>query len=140
MAEKTIMDMFADMGKQFNLPKIDYDALLETHRKNIEAMQKSALAFSQDGRLLIARQQELFADVMRQSRKLISEFKPQGSPEEIAAKQAELARRAFDAVVKNTRDIAELVQKSGSEASAIIMSRIRESIAEARAAIETKRT
>jgi phasin family protein len=140
MAEKTVMDMFADMGKQFNLPKIDYDALLETHRKNIEAMQKSALAFSQDGRSLIARQQELFADVMRQSRELISEFKPQGSPEEIAAKQAELARRAFDAVVKNTRDIAELVQKSGSEASAIIMNRIRESIDEARAAIETKRT
>jgi hypothetical protein len=23
MAERTIMDMFADMGKQFNLPKID---------------------------------------------------------------------------------------------------------------------
>jgi hypothetical protein len=57
MAEKTILDMFADMGKQFNLPKIDYDALLETHRKNIEAAQKSALAFSQDGRALLARQQ-----------------------------------------------------------------------------------
>jgi hypothetical protein len=51
-----------------------------------------------------------------------------------------LARRIFDAVVKNTRDIAELMQKSSSEATAIIMNRIRESIAEARAAIETKKT
>jgi hypothetical protein len=42
-------------------------------------------------------------------------------------------------VIKNTRDIAELVQKSGSEASAIIMGRVRESIAEARAAIESKK-
>ena len=140
MAEKTIMDMFADMGKQFNLPKIDYDALLETHRKNIEAAQKSALAFSQDGRALLARQQEIFADVIRQSRELIAEFKPLGSPEQIAAKQNELARRTFDAVVKNSKDIAELVQKSGGEASTIIMNRIRESIAEARAAIETKKT
>ena len=79
MAEKTIMDMFADMGKQFNLPKIDYDALIETHRKNIEAVQKSTLAFSQDGRALLARQQEIFSEVMRQSRDLVAEFNP-GDP------------------------------------------------------------
>jgi phasin family protein len=140
MAEKTIMDMFADMGKQLSLPKIDYEALMETHRQNIEAVQKSALALSQDGRTILARQQEIFADVMRQSHEMIAEFKPLGSPEEMAAKQAELARRTFDAMVKNTRDIAELMQKSSSDATAIIMNRIRESIAETRAAIEGKKT
>jgi phasin family protein len=132
MAEKTFMDMFADMGKQFNLPKIDYDALIESHRKNIEAVQQSALALTQGGRTLLARQQEIFADVMRQSQALVAEFKPTGSPQEIAAKQTELARRTFDAVVKNTRDIAGLVQKSGNEATTIIMNRIRESVADAR--------
>jgi phasin family protein len=140
MAEKTIMDMFADMGKQLSMPKIDYEALMETHRQNIEAVQKSALALSQDGRTILARQQEIFADVMRQSHEMIAEFKPLGSPEEMAAKQAELARRTFDAMVKNTRDIAELMQKSSSDATAIIMNRIRESIAETRAAIEGKKT
>ena len=140
MADKTIMDMFADMGKQFNLPKIDYDALIATHRKNIEAVQKSAQALSQGGGAVLSRQQEIFTEVMRQSRELISEFKPTGSPQEMAAKQAELARRAFDAVAKNTRDVAELMQKSSSEATSIIMNRVRESIAEARAAIETKKT
>ena len=118
MAEKTIMDMFADMGKQFNLPKIDYDALIETHRKNIDALQKSAAAAAQGGGALMARQQEIFTDVMRQSRELVAEFKPGGSPEEIAAKQAELARRSFDAVVKNTaghrRADAEVEQRSNS--------------------------
>ena len=39
MADKTVTDMFADMAKQINLPKIDYDAFLEIHRKNIEATQ-----------------------------------------------------------------------------------------------------
>ena len=136
MAEKPLMDMFAEIGKQFNLPKIDHDALLETHRKNVEAVQASALALSQDGRALLALQQDTLADVTRQSRELIAEFKPQGSPQEIAAKQAELARRTFEAVVKNTKDIAELVQKSGAGPSTIIVNRIREGIAEARAAIE----
>jgi phasin family protein len=128
MGEKTIMDMFADMGNQFNLPKIDYDALLDTRRKDIDAVQKSLLVLSQ-GRAFIARQQEVFADMIRQSRELIDEFKPRGSPAEIAAKQTDLATRTFEAVAKNTKDIAELVQKSAGEASTIIMNRMRESIA-----------
>jgi phasin family protein len=103
-------------------------------------VQKSVLAFPDDGRALLTRQQEIFADAMHQSRDLIAEFKPGGSPQETAAKQTELARRTFDAVVKNTRDITELVQKSSNDATTIIMNRIRESIAEARAAIETKKT
>jgi hypothetical protein len=96
MGEKTIMDMFADMGNQFNLPKIDYDALLDTRRKDIDAVQKSLLVLSQ-GRAFIARQQEVFADMIRQSRELIDEFKPRGSPAEIAAKQTDLATRTFEA-------------------------------------------
>jgi hypothetical protein len=40
MADKTVMDMFADMAKQINLPRIDYEAFVDIHRKNIEAMQK----------------------------------------------------------------------------------------------------
>jgi hypothetical protein len=40
MADKTVMDMFADMAKQINLPRIDYEAFVDIHGKNIEAMQK----------------------------------------------------------------------------------------------------
>jgi hypothetical protein len=50
MADKTVMDLFADMAKQINLPKIDYEAFLDIHRKNIEAMQKSATVLSEVGR------------------------------------------------------------------------------------------
>ncbi len=83
MADKTVMDMFADMAKQINLPKIDYEAFLDIHRKNIEAMQKSAAALSEGGRAVF--------------------------------------------------------QRSSSEAPKIILDRMRESFAEARAAIESKK-
>ena len=49
MADKTVMDMFADMAKQINLPQVDYQPFLDIHRKNIEAMQKSAAVVSEDG-------------------------------------------------------------------------------------------
>ena len=136
MADKTVMDMFADMAKQINLPKIDYEPFLDIHRKNIEAMQKSAAMLSEGGRAVLAKQQEILAEVGREARQMIADFKPGGSPQEIATKQAELAKRVFEATVKNTRDVAELVQKSSTEAPKIILDRMRESFAEARAAIE----
>ena len=140
MADKTVMDMFADMAKQINLPKIDYEPFLDIHRKNIEAMQKSAAVLSEEGRAVLAKQQEILAEVGREARQLIADFKPGGgSPQEVAAKQAELAKRVFEAAVKNTRDVAELVQKSSTEAPKIILDRMRESFAEARAAIESKK-
>jgi hypothetical protein len=97
MADKTVMDMFADMAKQINLPKIDYEAFLDIHRKNIEAMQKSAAVVSEGGGAVLAKQQEILAEVGREARQLIADFKPGGSPQEVAAKQAELAKRVFEA-------------------------------------------
>src|SRR6267154_1601485 len=116
MADRTVMDMFADMAKQINMPKIDYEAFVDIHRKNIEAMQKSAAVLSEGGRAVLAKQQEILAEVGREARQLIADFKPGGSPQEVASKQAELAKRVFEAAVRNTRDVAELVQKSSSEA------------------------
>ena len=139
MAEKTVMDMFADMAKQISLPKIDYEAFLDIHRKNIEAIQKSAAVVSEGGRAVLAKQQEILAEVGREARQLIADFKPSGSLHEVATKQAELAKRVFEATVKNTRDIVKLVQKSSSEAPKIILDRMRESFAEARAAVESKK-
>ncbi len=135
MADKTVMDMFADMAKQINLPKIDYEAFLDIHRKNIEAMQKSAAALSEGGRAVFAKQQEILAEVVREARQLIADFKPGGSSQEVATKQAELARRVFEATVKNTKDVAELVQRSSSEAPKIILDRMRESFASIRLAV-----
>ena len=139
MADKTILDMFADMGKQMRMPQIDYEALLESHRKNIDAMQRSAAVLAEGGRAVFAKQQEILSEVMQETRQLIADFKPTGSAQEVAAKQAELARRAFEATVKNTKDIAELIRKSSSEAPKIIFERMRESVAEARAAIECRK-
>ena len=96
MADKTVMDMFADMAKQINLPKVDYQPFLDIHRKNIEAMQKSAATLSEGGRAVFAKQQEILAEVGREARQMIADFKPGGSPQEVMTKQAELARRMFE--------------------------------------------
>jgi hypothetical protein len=86
MADKTVMDMFADMAKQISLPKIDYDAFVDIHRKNIEAMQQSAAVLSEGGGAVLAKQQEILGQVGREVRQMLADFKPGGSPQEVATK------------------------------------------------------
>jgi hypothetical protein len=139
MAEKTIGDMFADMAsssacrRSITTPARDPSP---EHRGGAEI----------GARVLGRRARAPHAAAGNFHRRDAPEPRPDrriqtgGFAARDCGKQTELARRTFDAVVKNTRDITELVQKSSNDATTIIMNRIRESIAEARAAIETKKT
>jgi phasin family protein len=53
-----------------------------------------------------------------------------GNPQEMTAKQAELARKAFEQALANMRELAEMVSKSNTEAFAIINKRVTESLQE----------
>ena len=63
-------------------------------------------------------------------------MKPSGSPQDILAKQSELARKAFDAAVQNTNDIAELVKKTNADAFQTLAGRITESVNEMRGTLQ----
>ncbi len=130
MTEKSSMfDMFSNFAKQIKLAPPDMSAMMDAHRQNIEAISQSFAALSSGGAALAAKQQQVMQNVMAETQALVSGFNPPGTPQEIAAKQTEFARKAFEAAVENMKDSAALMQKSGSEASEIIMSRVRESVA-----------
>ena len=69
---------------------------------------------------------------------MVQEYKPGGSPQEIMAKQTEFAKKAMEAAIANTRDIAELVQKSSTEAFKIVQDRMKESYEEIKSSVEKK--
>ena len=69
---------------------------------------------------------------------MAQEYKPGGSPQEIMAKQTEFAKKAMEAAIANTRDIAELVQKSSTEAFKIVQDRMKESYEEIKSSVEKK--
>ena len=61
-----------------------------------------------------------------------------GSPEEKAARQAELAKEAFAAAATNMRDLAEMVTKSAAEAFDTVTKRMTENLEEIRASLVRK--
>jgi phasin family protein len=66
-------------------------------------------------------------------------FRVPGSPQELLSKQADFARRSFEAAVKNAGETADIVKKSGKESIDILRERIRESMEEIRSGFEDRK-
>jgi phasin family protein len=128
----SILDMFSKFGSDMKLPKVDVEKILGHHRKNLEALEKSARATAAGASSLIAKQREVLQETMREITDMAHSYRTPGSPRDLLSKQADFARRSFEAAVQNASETAEIVKKSGRESIDILRERIRESMEEIR--------
>jgi phasin family protein len=137
-APQNFMDMFTKLGEQLKVPSFDVTKIMEHHQKNLDAMGRSWQAMATGASAVANRQREIFESAIKDITEMSKDYKPAGSPQEIFAKQTEFGKKAMEAAITNTRDIAELVQKSGTDALKIIQERMQESYEEIRSSIEKK--
>lgn len=137
-APQNFTDMFKSLGEQLKVPAFDMSKIMEHHQKNLEAMTRSWQAVAGGANEVAKKQREIFEAAIKDVTAIVQEYKPGGSPQEALAKQSEFAKKAMDAAITNTRDIAELVQKSSTEAFKIVQDRMKESYDEIRSSLEKK--
>jgi phasin family protein len=137
-APQYFTDMFKRMGEQLRIPQFDMSNFMEHHQKNLEAMTKSWQAMASGAGEIANKQRAIFEEAMKDVTAMVQDYKPGGSAQEIMAKQAEFAKKAMEAAITNTRDIAELVQKSTGEAFRIVQDRMKESYEEIKSGVEKK--
>lgn len=137
-APQNFTDMFKSLGEQLKVPAFDVSKIMEHHQKNLDAMTRSWQAVAGGANEVAKKQREIFEAAIKDVTAIVQEYKPGGSPQEAMAKQSEFAKKAMDAAITNTRDIAELVQKSSAEAFKIVQDRMKESYDEIRAGLEKK--
>ena len=135
---RNFMEVFQQLGEQLKITSFDMSQVLDHHRRNFEAMTKSWQALAVGGQEIAQKQREIVEGVMKDVTVMVQGYKPVGPPHEVFAKQSEFARKAMEAAIANTRDIAYLAQKSGGEALAIIQERMRESYDEIRTGLEKR--
>jgi phasin family protein len=137
-ASQAFTDMFRKMGEQLKVPSFDMTKIMEHHQKNFEAMTRSWQAMAGGATAIASKQREIFEATVKDITEMAKDFKPTGSPQDILTKQTEFAKKAMEAAIANTRDIAELVQKSSTEAITIIQGRMKESYEEIKSTLEKK--
>ena len=127
---------FQAMAEQFKVPGVDMQAMMETQRKNIEAITNANKIAMEGAQAIARRQTESLRQAMEEARSTMSELAAAGAPEEKLAAQTEITRKAFETAIANMRELAEMGAKSNSEALEQINARVSESLEEIREAIE----
>ncbi|MGX5846965.1 phasin family protein [Mesorhizobium sp. PL10] len=133
----SFLDMFSRFGRDLKVPNVE--AVLAHHRKNLEALEKSARAGAAGATSLLSRQREMLQDTLREVSDMAQSYRVPGNPQELMSRQAEFAKKSFEAALKNASEVAEMVKKSGTESVEILRERIKEAMEEIRSGYENKK-
>jgi len=126
---------FEKMMSDFKMPGTDYQSIMETQKRNIEALTALNQQAAAGMQAVSQRQAEIMQSLMGEATATAQQIAGT-SPEERAAKQAELTRVAFEKAVANMRELSEMISKSQNEALETINKRVSESLKEVQALID----
>ena len=125
----------AKMMEQFKLPGIDMAAIIESRRKDIEALVEANKAAFESTMALGARQSEMFKEMM-QGIQEAAKSAGQGAGDPV--KQGEVVRKAWEKALADMQELAELMRKSQADAMARITERANEHMAEIKKLMQPK--
>ena len=143
MANETTsyVDMLRKFGSDLGLPRVNVDKLIESHKKNIDALSQSATVAAQGAQSVAQKQREIFEAGLQEATKLAQGYQPLGKLQDNLALQTEFAKKVFEIAVKGAQESATTARQSTSEAVKIIQDRLKESFDEMRSSVNrTKST
>jgi phasin family protein len=110
---------------QFRLPGVDFAALVDRERKNIEALAKANRIAFEGWQRLVRRQAEMLQETMK---KVVAD----AGQEDVKKKRADLAKEGFEKALANMRELAEITTQSQKEAFDVVRKRIEENVEDIR--------
>ena len=120
VCETPVFD-FTELMSQFRLPGVDFAALVDRERKNIEALTKANRIAFEGWQRLVSRQAEMLQETMK---KVIADAGQQDAKK----KRADLAKEGFEKALANMRELAEITSQSQKEAFDVVRKRIEENV------------
>jgi phasin family protein len=125
VGRQTSFDM--DIGKAFagfQIPGFDVDSLVESQRKNLEAFTHANQLAVEGVQAIARRNVELIRQAVEEASAALKGLTQPGAPEERFAKNAELAKQAFDRGIANAREIVEMMAKANAEAFSLMQKHV----------------
>jgi phasin family protein len=116
---------FTKLMSQFRLPGVDFAALVDRERRNIEALAKANRIAFEGWQRLVRRQAEILQEMMK-------EVVANAGQQDAIKKRADLAKEGFEKALANMRELAEMATKSQKEAFDVVRKRIEENVEDIR--------
>jgi phasin family protein len=111
----------------FKVPGVDTKALLESQRRNIEALTRATEVATEGATAVYRRQQEIMQAAGEQVSAMVRDIKLSSE------QQAEVAKKAFEQALANARELAEMSAKANQDAYEVMKKRLQTSIEEMKA-------
>lgn len=124
------MDMFTDFGKSMNLPTPDINGMLDYHRKNLQALQAATQVSTSNAQALMDKQRDSLEKTLADISETVQSASSGADPADMMQAPVEIARRAFETTLENTREMAEIVQKGNEDTFNILKDRVMEGVEE----------
>ena len=125
-----IMKMLAN----FQLPGMpDVEQLAAAQRRNFEALSAANKVALEGAQAVARRHTEIMQQSMSEMTQAMQSMAGAQDPQAGATKQAEMLRSAYERAVGNMREVADLIQKSNTEALSLLNQRFTEAMDEVKA-------
>lgn len=129
--------VLGDLGKalgKFKLPGIDIAAIVESQRKDMEALADANRQAYEGIKALAERRNQMLKDAFGKWQEAMKGAR--GT--EMITKQAELARQGVQDAIANVRELAQMEAKSRKEAWKVVQDRFEENLANRKKLLQPK--
>lgn len=120
----------AELTKLPKLDGVDWQALLESQKKNVEACTAAHTAMRDCWQQLAKRQGDICRETLQTAAKLATDLMETGTPEEKLARQVDIVKQAYDILGTHMRELSTQYAKSQSDALDLVSARLKTSLDE----------
>lgn len=123
------MDMFQNFGQQMNIPGPDLSDMMDAHRKNLQALQAATQIGTSSAQAMMDKQREVLESTLAEIADTVQNASS-SDPSGMMMAPMELAKKSFDATIKNATEMAEIVKQGNMDAFNVVKDRVMESVEE----------
>ena len=135
---RKMMEGWSRVAGEVRSVGVDWQELVASHRRNLEAVTKANQLAIEGAQAVFRRQGEILRQAMSEAISMSRDLVQAGGPEERLARQAELAKEAFEMALANMREVAEMVSRSNREALDQVNHRVSEGLDEIKTALRKR--
>ena len=119
----------------FKAPSVDMEPVMESQRKNIEAVVAANKLAVEGVQAVFKRQAEIFQKSLEEVNATMTGASTASNVQDNVAKQADALKAGLDTALVNMRELAEMINKSNTEAFDTVNKRFGESLEELKAQV-----
>jgi|SaaInl4_135m_RNA_FD_contig_21_2542609_length_550_multi_5_in_0_out_0_1 phasin family protein len=122
---------FADLAETYKIPGCNPEALLESHRKNVEALSNANQVLAEGMKAIAGEQADFLRRSVEDASSALQSMTQTKDIQDAAGKQTQFIQNSFDASLENAQRIFETGRTAKEKASEVIGARISEGLKEA---------